>query len=340
LGTFAGNPAESAAAELNFDLTSFSPSEYSEWEKTGKVPDVKPAAQSSDAETTTESKAGAPSGDESAATSATASQEQPPKGKGADARKAQLSAEIQELLRQRNELKAEVQGKAKPEAKIADPSPAAKPAESELKRPSRPVFGESGHESESWVEFEARQDSYVEAVADYKARQTLKEAREAERKQAEEAKQAEAAATIDKTFRERLGKSQEKHADYAEVAFSAEVPISRPMDAFIRSQEAGPEVLYYLGQHASEAQAIAQMQPMDALFALSKIAISLEPAQAEPPKKEAPVVPITKAAKPATDIRATSAAPVDELKAAVEAGDYARFEELENRRLAERRKRG
>jgi hypothetical protein len=333
LGTFAGNPAESAAAEPNFDLTSFSPSEYSEWEKTGKVPDAK-IADPSPADPK-ESQAGASSDDEPVAESAPVSQEQhPSKKKGADSR-------IQELLRERNELRTKLAGYEKPsDVKPAvESSNTVKPAVEE-KEPIAPEFGEAGHESESWADYQKRERAHFRDLAKFEAKQLLNAEREAERKQAEEAKQAEAAATIDKTFRERLGKSQEKHADYAEVAFSPEVPISRPMDAFIRSQEAGPEVLYYLGQHASEAQAIAQMQPMDALFALSKIAISLEPAQAEPPKKEAPVVPITKAAKPATDIRATSAAPVDELKAAVEAGDYARFEELENRRLAERRKRG
>lgn len=328
MGTQVVNPAaESATAEPNFDLSTFSTEQYSEWEKTGKVPDAKPA-ESSPAKTT-ESQAGASSDDEPAAESAPASQEQPPKGKkGADAR-------IQELLRDRAELRARLEALEKPAVKTE--SAPVKP-EAKLDRPARPVFGEAGHEAESWAEFEARQDAHVEAIADWKLA-------EADRKREEKAaadKQAEAAAEIDSTFKERIGKAQEKHADYADVAFSAEVPITPPMDRFIRKQPSGPEVLYYLGQHVEEAQSIAQMDQDDAYFTLSKIALSLaEPeTPAPPPKKDAPVVPITKAAKPATDIRATSAAPVDELEAAMKAGDFARYEELANRRDVERRKRG
>lgn len=330
--------ADSAAAQPNFDLSSFTPEQYSTWESTGKVPDVKPAADTSDAAKPTESQAGAPEGDEPAAESATASQEQPSKGKGADARKAQLSAEIQDLLRKRNELRAEVDGPKKDVKPAAEASTAEAP---KIERPKRPVFGESGHEAETWEQFETRQDSYIEAIADYKAAARLQASEAEKAKQAEERQRADQAAEIDKTFRERIGKATEKHADYAEVAFSAEVPITQPMDAFIRSQEAGAEVLYYLGQHPAAAKAIAAMQPLDAFYALSKIALSLEqPAQADPPKKEAPVVPITRAAKPATDIRATSAAIVDELEAARKAGDYTRYEELANRRDAEARRRG
>jgi hypothetical protein len=348
LGTTVVNPgAESAAAQSNFDLSTFTQEQYSTWESTGKVPDAKPA-ESSTAPSTEEPQAGAPEGDEPAAESAPAqSQEQTQKGKqGADKRKAELDADIRRRLNQRHAVSQEdFQAKwdkfsdwEKQQAAKTESAPAKPAAETELKRPARPVFGESGHEAESWEQFEARQDAYVEAVADW--RLAVAETKRAEQTAAERQK-AEAEA-IDKTFRERVGKATEKHADYADVAFSAEVPITQPMDAFIRSQEAGPEVLYYLGQNVEAAKAIAQMAPLDAFYALSKIALSLEqPAQAaQPPKKEAPVVPFTRAAKPATDIRATSAAPVDELQAALEAGDFTAYEEIQNRRDVERRRRG
>ena len=40
-------------------------------------------------------------------------------------------------------------------------------------RPKRPVFGEGTHVNETWDQFEIRNDAYIEALAEYKARQIL-----------------------------------------------------------------------------------------------------------------------------------------------------------------------
>jgi hypothetical protein len=337
LGTIAANPAESAAAEPNYDLATFTPEQYTAWESTGKIPDAKPA-ESSPAPST-ESQAGASSDDEPAAESAPASQEQPPKGKAA----RNADSRIQELLRDRAELKARLEALEKPAAKTE--SAPAKPAETELKRPARPVFGEAGHESETWAQFEDRQDAHVEALAEYKAKSTWQQTREAEQKQAEESRKAEAAAAIDKTFNERMEALKAEDAEFASVftgdaAALRGVKINDLMDGFIRSKEWGPKLLRHFIKNPAVAAEIHAMQNFDAAEAIVDIARSLKTPATPEPQKVAPVVLITKAAKPATDIRATSAAPVDELKAAVDAGDFSRFEELQNRRDVERRKRG
>jgi len=42
-------------------------------------------------------------------------------------------------------------------------------------RPKKPEFGEPGHDNENWNQFEVRQDAYLEALVEYRARQILAE---------------------------------------------------------------------------------------------------------------------------------------------------------------------
>jgi hypothetical protein len=53
-------------------------------------------------------------------------------------------------------------------ASIAKPS-----SRTDSSRPKRPEFGEQFHEKETWDQYEIRLDAYIEALAEYKARQVL-----------------------------------------------------------------------------------------------------------------------------------------------------------------------
>lgn len=340
MATTVVNAAASAPADQptpNFNPETFTPEEHAAWMDKGTVPTV-PAEkpdQAKPADTPPAPPAGAARADEPATESAPV-KTQEHKGKGADARKAELNAEIQELLKKRNELRAEVQ--PKPDAK-PDPSPAAK-----LEKPVKPVFGEKP--DETWDQFEARQDAYHEALAEYKAKQILADERAANEKARKDAETAEANKALEESWKERVSAAESKHADFAEVAFSETTPITPAMDGFILDSPVGPEILYRLGQNGSaEGKRIAALGPFAAVRELVKIeqsiAQSLATATAEAPPAtpvKAPVTPITRAAKPATDLRATQAAPVDPLKAAIEAGDYTAYAELANRRDIERRR--
>lgn len=334
MATVVTPPAESAAPAPNFEPSTYTTAEHTAWMEKGTIPESKPAAS-----TPAKDPAGAEQSAEVVSTeSATAAQpnQQEQKGRGAarnaDERKAELNAEIRDLLAQRNGLRAELAPK---KDVAADPSP----AKAKLDKPAQPTWGEPGHEGEEYKDFEARQYAHIGALARYEAAQLLQQERETAEQQRLAATTAEANRAIEESWNSRVEAAKSKHADFAEVAFSKDVPISPTMDGFVLDSDVGPEILYYLGQHVDEAKGIAAMPPYKAARALVKIESAIgDAAPAQP--KTTPVQPITKAARPATDLRATQAAPVDEMKAAIEADDYTRYEQLANERDIARRKRG
>ena len=332
MATVVTPPAASAPAEPlpNFSPETYTPEQHAEWMNKGTIPQSNPAES-----TPAKTPAGTAKADEPAAASATAPTQEH-KGKGADARKAELNAEIQDLLKKRAELRAEVDGKT---GVTAEP-PTAKPKEPKLEKPKAPVFGEDGHDGENWQQFEARREAHTEALAEYKAKEVLRADREQREKERLEADTKAANQAIEESWKARLETAQAKHADFAEVAFSKDVQISPVMDGFILDSDIGPEILYYFGSHVDEANAIAAMPPYKAARALAKIESGLGEPSGESPKPKTPVTPITKAAKPATDLRATQSAPTDERAAAIEANDVTRFIEIENAKTVAKRKRG
>jgi hypothetical protein len=316
--------AVSSTPSPNFEPSTYSADEHSTWMATGKLPEAPSLAASTPATKT----AGAAQADKPATESATVSQQQEPvKGKGAEARKAELRAEIQSLLKERDSLKA------KPDA-IAAPSPA--PKETRSEKPVKPVFGDK--DGETWEQFDKRNDEYLEKLVQH----SLAEDRRAREKERADAETTAANKRIEDGWNERVAaaKSKPGREDFAEVAFSKETPISPVMDGFILDSDVGPEILYYLGSHVEEAKAIAAATPYKAARALTVIEQSLNAPATSPAKPAPAVIPTTRAARPATDLRATNSAPADEVRAAVEANDYTRFAELQNAKSIARRKQG
>lgn len=320
------NTAVSAPAEPqpNFDLSSYTPDQHREWMETGKIPTLDPDAKSGPGanEDDTTSQAGESEDSKPAAESATAPKQEKkaPAAHDADSR-------IKELLRERATLRDRLAALEKPAEKPAESAPA-KPAESKLERPKRPTFGESGHEEETWAQYEDRLDAHSEALVQYGI--AASEQKKAEAK-AESDRKAEAA-KVAEGWQERVLEATTKYADYADVAFSASTPINPTMQAFLLEHPQGAEVLYRLGENGSaEGKRIHALPPMQALTELAKIALSLEePATTEPAKP--PAKPITKAARPATELRATNSAPANPLHDAVERDDQEEFNRLRNSR--------
>lgn len=351
-------PVESSSPVPNFEPSTYTPEEHGTWMKTGKLPTSKaestPAKETpKSAESAPAEEAGAAEAAEVAPESATDPQQEKGKGKGADARKAQLAADIQESLDKRKTVQKEWDDfenwrKTKTDVAAA-PAPAVK--EAKVEKPVKPTFddpdfGDKDGETfeqfqkrrrELRADFETKNAEYTEKLIQY----SLAEDRKANEKARMEAETQAANKKIEDAWQERVEAAKTTHADFADVAFSKEVPISAVMDGFVLDSEVGPEILYYLGKNVKEAKAIAAMPPYKAARALVSIEISLSKTE-DSPKADAtpakPVVPITKAAKPATDLKATNAAPVDELKAAIEAGDSEKFNAIQNARDVERRK--
>jgi hypothetical protein len=326
LSTTVVNAAGSSSAEPqpNFDPATFTTEQHSEWMNTGKLPMLDPAAEVAE-----KPLAGAAKADEPAPESAPGFQQEH-KGKGADTRKAELNREIQDLLARRAELRAEVTPKT--DVKAA-PSPAA--VAEAPKEPEAPVFGEKP--DETWDQFEKRQHQYVKDLARFEAGQLLKADREQAAQTAKQAETAAAEAAVKETWSKRVGEAQTKHADYAEVAFSESTPIPGVVHLFLMNSPLGAEVLYRLGENESaEGKRIAALPPGEAVVALAEIAAGLK--VADPKPKSAPVVPITKAARPGVDLKATQGATVDPTRDAIERNDVTAFFEARNAQTIAKRK--
>lgn len=244
------------------------------------------------------------------AAAGTAIQEKKPKG--AEERKTELAAEIQDLLRQRAELRAETAKPAdKPGEKKTEPPPAqpiAVKPEAKAEGPKKPKLDDFP----TFAEFDAANDAYIAELVTFKATEVVT-AREAER-------EAAAANKVkNDAWQTQITEAREDHADFAEVAFSKDTPITPVMDGFIRDSQVGPRILYELGKDASaEGKRIAALGPYEAVRALVAIENGVAPA---PKKGPPPVKKLTAAPAPATNLDGRDTENADPVMAALIAGD-------------------
>ena len=127
-------------------------------------------------------------------------------------------------------------------------------------------------------------EAYAEALAEKKAQELIAK-REAAKVQAE----------IDEAFQERLEEAKEKYADFDQVAYNPNLPITDAMAETIRASEIGPELAYHLGSNPKEAERIAKLPPFLQAKEIGRIEAKLA---AEPPVKKTtsapdPIRPVT-----------------------------------------------
>ena len=127
-------------------------------------------------------------------------------------------------------------------------------------------------------------EAYAEALAEKKAQELIAK-REAAKVQAE----------IDEAYQERLEEAKEKYADFDQVAYNPNLPITDAMAETIRASEIGPELAYHLGSNPKEAERIAKLSPFLQAKEIGRIEAKLA---AEPPVKKTtsapdPIRPVT-----------------------------------------------
>jgi hypothetical protein len=149
--------------------------------------------------------------------------------------------------------------------------------------------------------------AYVEALADWKADEKVKAAREedkAERARERENEQRQS------TWAERAQVAKTRHADYDAVMSESDVPIADFVMAALRESERGPELAYQLAKDPSIADKLNAMTPARAAIELGRMEAKLPElaVSAEPDPEEVPDVK-AKAAAPAAPPRKTTSAP-------------------------------
>jgi len=226
--------------------------EYVKWRETGELPDKDEAQPAAAAEETppakTEPQSGADDSQQPEEDDEEPETEKPGRG-------SSRVRKIDRLTRENEMLRAQLAAAAQPRP----PAEPAKPPEA----PGKPKL----------QDFETL-EQYQEALTDWKLDQ-----REAQKK-------AEAEKVAAKSAEEKLQaawKSSEKtaraaHPDYDEVIDSVAQPEGPGVYAARQAMledEAGAEILYYLGTHRDELRRIAALPPVSAIAAIGKLSATL-----------------------------------------------------------------
>jgi hypothetical protein len=128
-------------------------------------------------------------------------------------------------------------------------------------------------------------DAYAEALAERKAAELLAR-REAEREQM----------ALLEAYHDREEAAREKYDDFEQVAYNQQLPITNVMAQTIQASELGPDIAYYLGANAKEAERISRLPPYLQAKEIGKIEAKLADSPA-PVKKTTsappPIKPVT-----------------------------------------------
>ena len=125
--------------------------------------------------------------------------------------------------------------------------------------------------------------SYAEALAETKAVELVA------RRQAEQ----EVVALRD-SYEDRAEAARDKYDDFEQVAYNPAVPVTKVMAEAVMADELGPEILYHLGSHPSEASRIARLSAVQQAREIGKLSAKLA---STPPAKTtssapAPITPV------------------------------------------------
>jgi hypothetical protein len=146
-------------------------------------------------------------------------------------------------------------------------------------------------------------DSYVEAVAEWRAGEAVRAALSEDKQKT----QAAAQAAQNKQRTESWAKAQtavrQALPDYDEVVGLSEVVVAPHVTDTILESDRGPEVAYYLAQHPEKAEQINGLSPIAAARAIGRIEASL-------PELPVAAAKISKAPAPIKPVSASSSAPI------------------------------
>jgi hypothetical protein len=127
-------------------------------------------------------------------------------------------------------------------------------------------------------------EAYAEALAEQKAQQLI-EQREAAKQQA---------AILD-AYHEREEEARDRYADFEQVAYNPQLPVTQVMAQTIQASDIGPEIAYYLGSNPKEAERIARLSPFLQAKEIGKVEAKLanDPPVKKPSSAPAPIAPVT-----------------------------------------------
>lgn len=323
------NDGTQQGTQVNTLMDSWTAAEQRTFMETGEMPSTPPKGQKPAPDAKTEAPAEAdkadtkPPADPVAATKA----ENQARYKELLTERAQARTEATQRTQEAAQLRAklaEYEGKAKPEPPAPDP---AKPA-----FPKRSDFDNLDAYEQAMVE-------YSEALTDYK----IGKAREGDKAQRESEQRAAENAEVLAGWESRASTAIETAQDPVEfegaVAKAAEVLTDYPGIArYIMKNPLGPQMAAHLGRDPKALRTLVRISDAaDLVEALGDLRNEVRAETSKPagePELTLPVkvTPISKAAAPPTQLSTAKSAPADEVQAAIESGNVAKYMALMNDR--------
>ena len=119
-------------------------------------------------------------------------------------------------------------------------------------------------------------DTYVEALAEWKAEQKVQEALDRRQQSTEQAKKAAEAREVAKSWAERQNAVRSVFTDYDAVVGSADVTITPAVSDILLTSDKGPEVAYYLAKNPSVVEKLNALSPTAAAREIGRLEAALE----------------------------------------------------------------
>lgn len=366
-------PAPALELPESVSTDKFTREEREAWMKDGTVPGVKamvPGVKTPDPEADPTKAASEPAGDKAAPPA----DDKPAQGKkdteSGRTESAKTEARIQELLKHR---KAATERADRLESELAElkksvtPAPPAEAEPVETKsvsakdpkdeRPKRLSMEEfiAANPSKDWKDYEDYKDDYHEKLSDWKVREAVRDAlAEQESKQAEKSTQQ----VILKAAKEKVERAlkDKDMPEFLKVVTHDDVTAAIKksggvMGAFFDERDVDGKIQYFLGSNLEEADRIAGLTPIGQARALNKLEdkfypedeAKVVPVKEEPASDQTKPAPVQEkklsaASAPPSRVSGSSSVIEDEAKAALAAGNFGLFAEIENRRDIERAK--
>lgn len=149
-------------------------------------------------------------------------------------------------------------------------------------------------------------ESYIEAVAEWKADQKLATIRAESEAQQRQREAQERASKV----QQKLSGAASKYEDFEEVALDPSVPITQHMAEAIADSDMGGDVAYYLGTHRDEAHRIASLSPVQQVRELTKLETKLSATQVAKTNAPKPISPVNTNKQPSNGL--SDDLPIDE----------------------------
>lgn len=177
-------------------------------------------------------------------------------------------------------------------------------APQEDKPPAKPTRPKQEHFND-WDKYQAALDKYEDDRDKYHEENLAYQLRKAEAQRQQKSEQQ----SVADSFATQVAEAKQQYADFDQVAFNPDVPMSAPMMDAIVTSEFAAHIAYELGKNPDEAERISKLQPIVAVREIGKIEarIAAKTSAADEKEEKEPQAAPTRAPRPPSPVRRPAA---------------------------------